>query len=409
MRRIVKNVILAFLQLLILSRTSGGRIQHISNHTNNAAIILQSSVFFHNYRHTTNALSVYHSLKNHGGFTDDNIILFLADEIPCNARNTFKNKVFANHQHDVDLYENTQVDYSGDDVTVSNFLRVLKGRHVPNTPASQKLPNLNEHTNLLIYITGHGGDEFFKFRDKEELTAKEFRLTLEEMQFRKRFQSVLFISDTCQAFTFVPNTRAKDEESSMPNDLTNVYTIGTSLKDQNSYSHHADMDIGHSVQDRYTFNLMQYMNKRNKHSGASKWATMEKMSVKSALVNSMFDRNGQSLLGFNTDIGWSDYRCDTSMDKIPLSDFMVMRQGHSSRNGSVIKILELGVEFDANVIHGNTDFNTKRLKSKVETDKENIQEQQSFGGSNPNDPIFLVSVFVFVLTVIYTSNLWQSR
>ena len=34
-----------------------------SNHTRNVAVILSSSTFYHNYRHTTNALAIYKSLN----------------------------------------------------------------------------------------------------------------------------------------------------------------------------------------------------------------------------------------------------------------------------------------------------------------------------------------------------------
>ena len=56
------------------------------NHTSNVAVIVSSSRYWFNYRHVTNALSIYHLLKR-GGMTDDNIILMLADDIPCNMRN----------------------------------------------------------------------------------------------------------------------------------------------------------------------------------------------------------------------------------------------------------------------------------------------------------------------------------
>lgn len=155
-----------------------------TNHDTNVAILLSSSTFFHNYRHTTNTLAFYHSLKKNGGYTDDNIILFLGDEVACNARNPFKGKVYPYPNHNVNLFsdstgtscsssnyrndengddyydeneqrfynfseDDVQVDYSGSDVTVENFFRVLLGRHAKHTPKHKKLPmdrNRNIHT-----------------------------------------------------------------------------------------------------------------------------------------------------------------------------------------------------------------------------------------------------------------------
>ena len=73
---------------------------------------------------------------------------------------------------------NIQVDYSGNDVTLEIFLALL-GRHEPHTPLNKKPPmyfgtgnctgrptgtsssSSSSKTNLLIYITGHGGDNLF--------------------------------------------------------------------------------------------------------------------------------------------------------------------------------------------------------------------------------------------------------
>lgn len=53
-------------------------------------------------------------------------------------------------------------------VTVENFLRVLTGRHAPGTPLSRRLGS-GPGSRVLVYMTGHGGDEFLKFHNHEEV------------------------------------------------------------------------------------------------------------------------------------------------------------------------------------------------------------------------------------------------
>lgn len=53
--------------------------------------------------------------------------------------------------------------FSFSDVTVENFLRVLSGRHDPSVPKSKRLMT-DENSNILVYVTGHGGAEFLKFQ-----------------------------------------------------------------------------------------------------------------------------------------------------------------------------------------------------------------------------------------------------
>ena len=197
------------------------------NHTTNVAIIVSSSRYWFNYRHVTNALSIYHLLKR-GGITDDNIILMLADDIPCNMRNPHRGKIFPRGKRGGDLMEDAEVDYSGTDVTVDAFLRVLLGRHFPGEERGavamhqrhrRSWPKLDENTNILVYLTGHGGDNFFKFQDGEELMSHDVSSVFSQMYEMKRYNEILFISDTCQAFTMA-------DEIKVPN----VFSVGSSLK-----------------------------------------------------------------------------------------------------------------------------------------------------------------------------------
>ena len=306
-----------------------------SNHTKIVAVILSSSTFFHNYRHTSNALALYQTLKNHGSFTDENIILMLADEVACNAKNPFKEAIFPTGPDHVDLYENAQVDYSGADVTVDNFFRVLLGRHEKYAPSYQRLHDIDEDTNLFLYMTGHGGDSFFKFRDVEDFTTKDLRGVFEQLQIMKRFRSVLFLSDTCQAFTTAPNTHAENDDSVMV--LQNVYSVSSSLKGENSYSHHSDPIIGHSVMDRYIFNFINFMGGFGP-SAKGRWQKMDQMAIKDAMVDSMYESSsGRSKLGAN--VGWSDLGCERKMSDVPLSDFLVMKRPFQQEGVSGTSIL----------------------------------------------------------------------
>lgn len=191
------------------------------NHTSNVAVIVSSSRYWFNYRHVANALSVYHLLKR-GGIADDNIVLMLADDIPCNMRNPFRGKIFSRGVKGEDLMENAEIDYSGTDVTVDAFLRVLLGRHLPGEEAGKggrSLPKIDENTNVLVYLTGHGGDNFFKFQDGEELMSNDVASAFSQMYELRRYNEILFISDTCQAFTMADEIR-----------VPNVFSVGSSLK-----------------------------------------------------------------------------------------------------------------------------------------------------------------------------------
>lgn len=169
-----------------------------NNHTNNWAVIVCASRFWFNYRHVANALSIYRSCKRFG-IPDSQIILMISDDMACESRNPTPATIFNNGQHHINVYgDDVEVDYRGYDVTVENFIRLLTGRVQKHTPKSKRLLT-NSGSNILIYMTGHGGDGFLKFQDSEELTSVELANAFEQMYQKRRYNEILFIIDTCQA------------------------------------------------------------------------------------------------------------------------------------------------------------------------------------------------------------------
>ena len=80
------------------------------------------------------------------------------------------------------------MDYRGYEVTVENFLRVLTGRHENAVPRSKRLLN-DEGSHILLYMTGHGGDEFLKFQDAEELQSHDLADAVKQMKEKRRYVS----------------------------------------------------------------------------------------------------------------------------------------------------------------------------------------------------------------------------
>jgi len=171
-----------------------------STHTSNWAVLVSTSRFWFNYRHLANVLSLYRTVKRLG-IPDSQIILMLPDDMACNPRNSFSGTVFNNADRALDLYgDNIEVDYRGYEVTVENFIRVLTDRWGGDWPRSKRLMS-DERSNVLVYLTGHGGNEFLKFQDAEEISAYDLADAFEQMWEKKRYvvrvcfkSSSLFVS-----------------------------------------------------------------------------------------------------------------------------------------------------------------------------------------------------------------------
>ncbi|CAN6673633.1 GPI-anchor transamidase [Trichomonascus vanleenenianus] len=223
-------------------------------HTNNWAVLVSTSRFWFNYRHMANVLSMYRTVKRLG-IPDSQIILMLADDVSCNPRNTFPGTVYNNADRAIDLYgDNIEVDYRGYDVTVENFIRLLTDRWNPDTPRSKRLLT-DDRSNILIYMTGHGGDEFLKFQDADEIGSFDLADAFEQMWEKRRYNEILFMIDTCQANTMYTKFYSP-----------NILAVGSSNLKENSYSHHADQDVGVAVIDRFTYYNLEFLESVNKSS-----------------------------------------------------------------------------------------------------------------------------------------------
>ncbi|XP_010689951.2 uncharacterized protein LOC104903588 [Beta vulgaris subsp. vulgaris] len=262
-------------------------------HTNNWAVLVCTSRFWFNYRHMANTLSLYRTVKRLG-IPDERIILMLADDMACNARNKYPAQVFNNENHRLNLYgDNVEVDYRGYEVTVENFMRVLTGRHENAVPRSKRLLS-DEGSHILLYMTGHGGDEFLKFQDSEELQSHDLADAVKQMKEKRRFKELLIMVDTCQAATLFNQLQSPG-----------VLAIGSSRKGENSYSHHLDSDVGVSVVDRFTYYTLSFFERLNMYDNAS--------------LNSLFGSYNPNLL-----MSTAYYRTDLykrKLEEVPVTNF----------------------------------------------------------------------------------------
>ncbi|KAK9705594.1 hypothetical protein RND81_07G068900 [Saponaria officinalis] len=301
-------------------------------HTNNWAVLVCTSRFWFNYRHMANTLSLYRTVKRLG-IPDERIILMLADDMACNARNKYPAQVFNNENHRLNLYgDNVEVDYRGYEVTVENFLRVLTGRHENAVPRSKRLLS-DEGSHILLYMTGHGGDEFLKFQDSEELQSHDLADAVKQMKEKRRFKELLIMVDTCQAATLFNQLESPG-----------VLAIGSSLKGENSYSHHLDSDVGVSVVDRFTYYTLAFFERLNMYANAS--------------LTSLFNSYNPNLL-----MSTAYYRTDLyqrNLEEVPVTNFF----------GSVMETIHTELAYKA---FSNKDFTneitTPQKKASADVEK----------------------------------------
>jgi phosphatidylinositol glycan class K len=211
-------------------------------------VILNTSRYWFNYRHAANAFSVYQAVKELG-IEDDRIILMNALDIANEERNADPGIVHFSSARGTEkwAYDDIDVDYADSEVSAVTFTSLLTNRPRHWNIPKQQLQS-NENSSILIYMAGHGGDEFFKFHDSEELSAQDLAHAFQEMHEQKRYKEVLFILDTCQASTMANYIQAP-----------NIMTLASSVKGENSYAFQTEDDVGVAIADRFTYSLSDFI------------------------------------------------------------------------------------------------------------------------------------------------------
>jgi glycosylphosphatidylinositol transamidase (GPIT) subunit GPI8 len=152
-------------------------------------------------------------------------------------------------QDRTNLYRcDTQVDFSGYSVSTHTFLSVMQGRFDANEPQSRRLMS-DSNSNLLVYLTGHGGEGFLKFQDTEYLYSEEIGVMFTLLHAQRMYRKALFIVETCHAESLCLSITAP-----------NVACIASSTVTEDSYSHHRDAEIGVEVIDSFTYGTLHRLN-----------------------------------------------------------------------------------------------------------------------------------------------------
>src|SRR5882724_9304376 len=114
----LRQYLIISLILLVLSSidrvVTKGQVESFlssGSQTNNWAVLVCASRYWFNYRHVANVLSIYRSVKRLG-IPDSRIILMIADDMACEARNPKPATIFNNGQHFINVYgDDVEVDY----------------------------------------------------------------------------------------------------------------------------------------------------------------------------------------------------------------------------------------------------------------------------------------------------------
>ncbi|CAL8077932.1 unnamed protein product [Calicophoron daubneyi] len=183
------------------------------------AVLVAGSSTWDNYRHQSDIYHAYQVLLQHG-FNMDHVITMAVNDIAFNDRNTHLGEVYNDYNY-VDVYGGVKIDYSGQEVTPQNFLKVLSG----DSSTGKRVVHSTMEDEVFVFYSDHGASNLIAFPE-EYLYSKDLIATLKRMHDNRQYKRMLLLIEACYSGSMF--------EGILPADI-NVLALTAANSKESSY------------------------------------------------------------------------------------------------------------------------------------------------------------------------------
>ena len=222
--------------------------------SNHWAVIMAGSNTYSNYRHQSDT---HHAVKImlENGIPRSNIIHLAYDDIANNRMNPFPGALYNKPATGagVNVYDQSEIDYSGRAVNKSNFLSVLTG---DATKATGPVLQSDHDSHVFVYFADHGGAGLICTPNgsSDWIYADELDSALQTMKDKNMFKQLTFYLEACESGSMFPNLNADE----------NIYAVTASNGSLSSWAAYCGSDatvngtnIGSCLGDLFSINWME--------------------------------------------------------------------------------------------------------------------------------------------------------
>lgn len=157
------------------------------------AVLVAGSNGWTNYRHQSDICHAYQTLHK-AGVPDERIIVMMYDDIAKNEENPTKG-IIINDLNGPDVYKGVPHDYTGNQVTLANFQKVLTG--IPTAVGSKKVLASGPNDHVYVFFDDHGNTDIIAFPNGDLMTSKQLLTTLESMHTKKLYGTMVLYVSAC--------------------------------------------------------------------------------------------------------------------------------------------------------------------------------------------------------------------
>ncbi|XP_050378819.1 vacuolar-processing enzyme-like [Argentina anserina] len=161
------------------------------------AVLVAGSMGYGNYRHQADVCHAYQILKK-GGLKDENIIVFMYDDIANNPANP-RPGVIINKPDGGDVYQGVPKDYAGENATAANLYAVILGDKSNLSGGSGKVLNSGPNDNVFIYYTDHGGSGLIGMPEGDYVYANDLVDVLIKKHEANAYKNMVFYLEACES------------------------------------------------------------------------------------------------------------------------------------------------------------------------------------------------------------------
>lgn len=161
------------------------------------AVLIAGSDGYWNYRHQADICHAYQLLKK-GGLKDENIVVFMYDDIAYNEENP-RQGVIINSPYGSDVYAGVPKDYTGKHVNANNFIAALLGDKAALTGGSGKVVDSGPNDHIFVFYSDHGGAGVVGMPSYPYLYADDLIDALKKKHALGSYKSLVFYLEACES------------------------------------------------------------------------------------------------------------------------------------------------------------------------------------------------------------------
>ncbi|XLR69662.1 hypothetical protein S83_020334 [Arachis hypogaea] len=188
------------------------------------AVLVAGSKGYFNYRHQADICHAYQIMKN-GGLKDENIIVFMYDDIANNELNP-RPGVIINHPNGSDVYKGVPKDYTGNYTTAENLYAVISGNRSAITGGSGKVVDSGPNDTIFIFYADHGGPGIVSMPVGDDVVAYDFIDVLKRKHAANAYKKMVIYLEACESGSMF--------EGILPENI-NIYVTTASNANESSW------------------------------------------------------------------------------------------------------------------------------------------------------------------------------